>query len=137
MKSLCVRSIVSFLIAGATVTLSMGQAVTGTPPFASFSGGPFDLINLASLNSHFGVPVIAKPGRGMSFSYTLSYDSSIWSPVANVWTPVQNWGWRGVTEVATGYLTYRTQMTRCAGTTISEGLFFWTYSGFVYHDAFG
>src|SRR6266705_6043825 len=77
------------------------QVTTGTPPFGSFGGGP-DVINLANLNSHITIPVLHKAGRGLNFTYDLSYESSVWYPVgasgSQTWQPVQNWGWRGQTE---------------------------------------
>src|SRR2546422_5232119 len=83
---------------------SSAQVPTGTPPFGSFGGGP-DVINLANLNSHITIPVLHKPGRGTNFNYDMSYDSSVWYPVTSggttTWQPVQNWGWRGQTEIAT------------------------------------
>jgi hypothetical protein len=38
------------------------QVQTGTPPFASYSGGP-DIINLGNLNAHLTVPIVQKAGR--------------------------------------------------------------------------
>ena len=120
--------------------LALAQPTPGLPPFGSFSGGPFDTINNANLNVHFGIPVFSRAGRGIPFSYTLTYDSSVWSPVSatgsSVWTPVGNWGWAGVTQVETGYITYSTTQSSCTpnGTT----WYYWnTYSGFIYHDTFG
>ncbi|MGA7630598.1 MAG: hypothetical protein WCB11_07510, partial [Terriglobales bacterium] len=54
-----------FIIAG-TGVLS-GQVATGTPPFGSFGGGPFDTVNLGNLNVHFAIPVLNKAGRGLPF----------------------------------------------------------------------
>src|ERR1700676_2299881 len=89
-------------------SFASAQVATGTPQYGSFGGGPFDTVNLGNLNVHFAIPVLHKAGRGMPFTYDLSYDSSIWTPVTsnNVtqWQPVANWGWRGATEVATGYV---------------------------------
>src|SRR5712692_5132389 len=89
--------------------LGAGQVQTGTPPFGSFGGGPFDTMNLGNLNVHFAIPVVNKAGRGMAFPYNLSYDNSVWYPVgvsgSQNWQPVQNWGWRGQTEIAVGYVT--------------------------------
>src|SRR6266581_6270843 len=86
--------------------VASAQVATGTPPFGSFGGGP-DVINLANLNSHIAIPVIHKAGRGTNFTYDLSYDSSVWYPVGSgsttSWQAVYKWGWRGQTEVATGY----------------------------------
>src|SRR5437879_10054315 len=90
----------ALVLASAEVVL--GQVQTGTPPFGSFGGGP-EVINLGNLNAHWTIPVIHKPGRGINFTYDLSYDTSVWYPVGGTWQPVQNWGWRGQTEAATGY----------------------------------
>jgi len=75
--------------------IAVGQVTSGIPRFGSFGGGPFDVVNLGSLNVHFAVPVIHKAGRGLPFSYDLAYDSSIWTPVtvngSKVWQPANNW----------------------------------------------
>src|ERR1700693_1453063 len=93
-------------------SFASAQVATGTPQYGSFGGGPFDTVNLGNLNVHFAIPVLHKAGRGMAFTYDLSYDSSIWTPVTNSgvtqWTPATNWGWRGATEARTGYLSYQT-----------------------------
>ena len=96
-------------------------------PFGSFGGGP-DSVNLGSLNVHLDVPVVNKAGRGMPFTYTLSYDSSVYYPNAATWTPVTNWGWRGVTEVETGYLDYKETSIQCDQNFDR----YWTYTNFVY-----
>src|SRR5437763_16778075 len=94
---------------GLTAEIASAQVPTGTPPLGSFGGGP-DVINLANLNSHIDIPVLRRPGRGTNFTYDLSYDSSVWYPVTSggvtSWQPVTNWGWRGQTESATGYISY-------------------------------
>jgi YD repeat-containing protein len=69
-------------------TLSFSQA-TGTPTFSSIQGGP-DAINLGNLNVHWSFPVFGRPGRGLSFSYALSLDSSVWSVIPG--TPTNMWG---------------------------------------------
>src|SRR5258708_33306606 len=105
------RLIVPMVLFSFTLGQLEAQVPTGTPPFGSFGGGP-DVINLANLNSHIVVPVLHKPGRGTNFTYDLSYDSSVWYPVTSgsttTWTPVLGWGWRGQTEVATGYISFST-----------------------------
>ena len=98
------------LILAATTAVAQ-QPATGVPPLSTFSGGSFDSVNLANLNVHFTIPVFSKPGKGIPFDYALTYDSLIWVPVnpsgASQWWPVNsNWGWRAVTEAATGYVTY-------------------------------
>lgn len=81
---------------------AFGQVATGTPPFGSFGGGPFDTVNLGNLNVHFAIPVLHKAGRGMPFTYDLNYDSSVWTPTSvngvMTWVPDSNFGWRGSTE---------------------------------------
>ncbi len=114
---------------------SQAQVATGAPLFGSFGGGPFDIVNLGNLNVHFAIPVVEKAGRGMPFTYDLSYDSSIWYPVTcssgQCWTPVSNFGWRGVTEAATGFVS---SSTANGGTQGNCTLTIFTYS---YHDTFG
>src|SRR5258708_6047053 len=99
-------------------TSASAQVATGTPPFSSVAGGP-DVINLANLNSHIDIPVLQKPGRGTNFTYDLSNDSSVWYPVTSggitSWQPVRNWGWRGQTEAATGYVSYSQIVFNCSG----------------------
>ena len=120
------------------VQVCFGQGpVTGTPPFGSFGGGPFDTINLGNLNVHFAVPVLNKAGRGMPFSYNLSYDSSVWYPVGTVgsqtWTPVFNWGWMAQTAVHTGYVSYTFRLVNCD----TQGEQYRVWDNFVYVDPWG
>jgi RHS repeat-associated protein len=138
-----IRASYAFFLFAAIAALfplsASGQVATGNPPFASFGGGPFDTVNLANLNVHFGIPVISKAGRGIPFSYTLVYDSSVWYPVGSsgsqIWTPVANFGWAGQTQVSTGYVSYISSQFECFDGTQK-------YSspeanGFQYHDPFG
>src|SRR5438132_1359709 len=71
------------------------NAIPGLPPFGSFSGGPFDVVNNANLNVHFEIPLLSKAGRGLPFNYPDRYDSTIWTIAGNAWTPttVTIWGW--------------------------------------------
>ncbi len=81
------------------------QGVTGTPPFASFSGGPFDIVNNANLNVHFTIPILSKAGRGGQVNYGVTYDSSIWAPTEGYWVPATytaNWGWTSVGQALFG-----------------------------------
>jgi YD repeat-containing protein len=114
-----------------------GQVATGVPPFGSFSSGSFDTVNNANLNVHFAIPIVNKAGRGMPFTYTLSYDSAVWYPLNGVWTPVANWGWRGVTEVATGYLSHSTSQRHCIDPNTGFLAFYNLYGNWTYHDSFG
>jgi RHS repeat-associated protein len=125
---------VIFAVAGASGQVSF--PATGTPPFGSFGGGPFDIVNLGNLNTHFAIPVLHKAGRGTPFTYDLSYDTSVWAPVTSsgttAWTPAPNWGWRGITEASTGYVA---ELTADGGSD-GHGCDILIYS-FVYHDTFG
>ncbi len=114
---------------------AVSQVATGMPPLNSFAGGPFDIVNLGNLNVHLSVPLLHKAGRGIPFTYDLNYDTAIWSPATvdgvTTWTPAPNWGWKGVTEVTTGYISY----------TITEGsdgmgCDTFTYA-LTYHDPLG
>jgi RHS repeat-associated protein len=129
-----------FLIAAMMTGAVSAQVSTGLTPFGSFGGGPFDTVNTGNLNVHFAIPVLHKAGRGVPFSYDLSYDSSVWAPVTasgvTQWQPDSNWGWRAATEAATGWVGWTLTVTFCpdpprrGGTTD-------TYSNWVYHDRFG
>lgn len=55
------------------VATARAQVLTGTPPFGSFGGGP-DIVNLANNNVRRNFGVLNKPGRGLPFSYTVTYD---------------------------------------------------------------
>ena len=121
------------LLASLLPSSTFAQVTAGTPPFGSFSGGP-EIINNANLNAHWTIPVLHNPGRGTNFTYDLSYDSSVWYPVGS-WQPVQNWGWRAITEILTGYVTYSTVSRRCFVETQYE--YWYVYSNWTYHDPFG
>jgi RHS repeat-associated protein len=93
------------------------QTQTGTPRFASFGGSSFDVINLGNLNVHLEFPVFSRPGRGVSFSYKLKYDSSIWSLAGTApsqsWVPASNSGWSNQTDGLLGQISYSTSQTKC------------------------
>lgn len=126
--------VVALLMSSAS---ARSQVVTGLPPYGSFSGGPFDTVNNANLNVHFAVPVFAKAGRGLPFSYILTYDSAVLFPASvngNLqWQPVSNWGWNGVTQVVTGYITYVTTPGFCF--IHKNQVNFNVYSNFIYYDS--
>jgi RHS repeat-associated protein len=123
------------LIALSWATSSLCQVATGTYPFGTFENKGFETINVGNLNVHFEIPVLNKTGRGLSFYYNLAYDSSVWYPTSvsgsNVWTPVQSFGWKGDTEIATGYLSYSTVVYE------SRTCVYTVYTDWVYHDPFG
>ena len=81
----------------ALLSVSSAQVPTGTPPFGSFGGGPFDVVNLGTLNAHFDINVLTKAGRVTPFTYDITYDTSIWYPTvvngSEAWQPVAGYGW--------------------------------------------
>jgi RHS repeat-associated protein len=131
------RLFIFFVLTTLLIYPANGQVATGIPPFSSIGGGSSDAINLGNLNVHVGVPILSKAGRGLPLTYAMSYDSSVWYPSGGVWTPVQNWGWRGITEAAVGYVTYNVQLkyTFC-GQPPTRTLDNY-YSNWVYHDTNG
>ena len=99
-------------------TATLGQSsVTGTPPFASFQSGPFGTLNLGNLNVHLVIPVVSKAGRGTPFNFSLSYDSTVWTPVTSgsvtSWQSAGNWGWTTLTAAAFGSVTTASYTATC------------------------
>jgi YD repeat-containing protein len=135
------RSLYVFGLLVFAARITTAQVVTGTPPFDSFGGGP-DVINLANVNVHLDVPVLNKPGRGTNLTYDLTYDSSVWYPVGSSgsqsWQPVSAFGWQGLTNGNSGYITYQT--TYNSSTCYNGGptpYSWWTCSNFIYFDQYG
>jgi len=92
------------------------QVATGIPAFNDVTAGQPDLINIGNLNIHLTIPIVHRPGRGLSFNYDLTYDSSVWYPVGSSgsesWQPASsNWGWSN--SAGTGHYTYQTTTTPC------------------------
>jgi RHS repeat-associated protein len=120
-----------------------GQVATGFPPFGSFSGGP-DIIDNANGNVHLTIPVFSRPGRGVSFSYALAYDSSIWSPYGagyyGVWSPPTGglWGWAAQSTSGAGSYFYSQTQACCPGQhcnpDLGTGTYYNKYTGWVYID---
>lgn len=141
-RSGCVVRIQLLFVLGALLlpVFSMAQTATGAQPLGSITSGP-DAINLGNLNIHYAFPVFSRPGRGINFTYVLTYDNSIYQPIVSgsttTWTPVTNFGWRGQTEVATGYVAEKSFTTTCfiSGTHDFGGST--TTTGYTYHDPFG
>ena len=84
------------LLLGSSICFAQ-QLITGIPPFSTTTGGSFDAIDLANLNVHFSIPIFSRPGKGIPFNYSLTYNSLIWYPVTSggttSWQPVTNRGW--------------------------------------------
>jgi RHS repeat-associated protein len=134
MKSfLCLFSCVVVLFAA---SFSYAQVSIGNQPLGSFASSP-DVTNLGNLNVHYTFPVFSKPGRGMPFNYSLSFDNSIWSPVAGVWTPVANWGWRDPTGAFAGAVFSSITTRHCTDPDTGNQVFY-TFTTFrSYQDNFG
>ena len=120
-------------------SFGIAQSSTGTPAFATFSGGALDSINLSNLNNHVSIPLFGKPGRGMAFVYGMSFDNSVWTPMLDIngvrhWEPGSNFGWRGTTEAFAGYVSYTAGPRTCV---VPPGQPTTFYNGFTYHDPGG
>ena len=106
-----------------------------SPPFGSMSAGVFDKVNNANLNVHFAIPVLVKAGRGLPLNYLLTYDNMVWRYNNNVWNPVTQWGWRGITETLLGVVTYDQTQGSC--TSGGNTYFYNIYSDWDYHGPDG
>jgi RHS repeat-associated protein len=117
------------------------QVQTGTPPFSKIGGGPADEVDLANLNVHLDVPIVNKAGRGISFTYTLGYDNSTWTPVGSsgsqTWVPAENWGWSVESAAATGEITYQQTMQQVQCYPSGNWGYLTTEENFSYIDPFG
>ena len=96
---------------------SSGQVATGTPPFGSFGGGPFDTVNLGNLNVHFSVPIFEQARKRNRVYIQPSVRQLTMDACrclrSTVWQPAANWGWQGQTEVTTGYIIYSSKANKC------------------------
>ena len=109
---------VSVFLLGLFTSWLHAQVATGIYPLGTFAGGP-DVVNLQNLNDHFTFNILHKPGVQMPFTFSISYDSAIWKPVAGAWTPTGNWGWNTQTNAFSGYTTYKLGGGICPGTRCS------------------
>ncbi len=138
----------TFLLLGITLMLvgmAESQVDIGTPRFSDLGGGPFDRVNLGNLNVHFVVPILQKAGRGLSFNYNLTYDSSIWQPVTSgsskSWVRLTSntWGWtssmRGGGQVTDSQTVDQEPCVGPNGLQKTETTT--TTSNFIYFDGFG
>jgi RHS repeat-associated protein len=111
---------------------------TGLPLFGSFSGGP-DIVNNADLNVHYEIPIREKSGL-VPFYYILTYDSSVWHPVgtsgSQTWQFAPNMGWRVLTPVVTGSVTFSETQQSCFDRA-GNMYYYNRYSNFSYTDPRG
>ena len=134
-------SLLLYVVTSLLSSPASAQVATGTPPFGSFSSGA-DIVNVGNLNDHQTMPILHKPGRGMNFTYDLSYDSSVWYAVTSgsttSWQPVSNLGWRGQTEMAVGYVSHVGSVLRtCKDRSGNIIGYEFETSNWVYHDQWG
>jgi len=137
------RVISLLVLSVVTAGTARAQVTTGTPPFGSFSGAP-DIVNNANLNVRWSIPVLVKGGRQTPLSYSLGYDSSVWYPVGSagsqVWTPVTDWGWKGISDMRqglTGIVTYSSSL-QSGLCPLDNKRYWWTiYYNWAYRDLWG
>jgi RHS repeat-associated protein len=107
------------------------EFIPGLPPFGSFSGGPFDIVNNSNLNVHFEIPVLNKAGRDLPFNYPDRYESTVWHVDGSAWSPKTGWGWpNGAFDPSLGYVYYSTTQGSCSsgGTNYTYHIYsYWHY----------
>lgn len=134
-----IRSIAFGFFVGLMCISANSQVQVGSYSFETADSKGFDVINVGNLNVHFNLPIVSKAGRGLPFSYSLGYDSSVWFPydagAGPAWTNTQAFGWLGDTATMTGYIEYNTE----AEIGFWHGLECWnyTYDAFKYIDPWG
>ena len=138
------KLIIALLLSTASVVSAQVQAKR--PPFDTYGGGPFDVVDLGNLTVYFSIPVLHTAGRGTPFLYDISYNSQVWSPVTvsgtKQWKPADAFGWTNISNAGTGgYITY--SVTYNSGTCPINPPYSYgswsqtTYNNFVYHDSLG
>ena len=120
------------------------DVVTGTPPFGTFQSFGPSVLNLGNLNTQIAIPIFSRPGRGAGLSYSLVYDNSVWAPHFDTvpvemwtWQPRPQFGWHGISEGVTGYLSYDENVQPCPGPPPKPPGQIKILTKFVYHDALG
>jgi len=131
--------LICFLLACVLTTAAQSNSGVGVYAFGSFGGGPFDAVNIGNLNVHFAIPILSKAGRGIPFEYSLVYDSLVWTPVqvgaTKRWQPRVGWGWTGINEAITGYVSYTEVLNEC--NDYYGRLIYYNLYTFFYTDASG
>ncbi|MGA3324108.1 MAG: hypothetical protein ABSF45_06515 [Terriglobia bacterium] len=135
-----------FVVLWACPWPSAAQIVTGLPPFGSFSGGP-DVVNNINHNDHITIPVAHRAGRGIPFSYALTYDSSVWTPYSagyyGAWSPSTSyWGWSAQSSGMFGSYHFNATQALCPGvkgTCVNNGTCTYVneYNNWSYTDPSG
>jgi hypothetical protein len=129
--------LVSLSLFGVLASPVWAQAPTaevqlGTARYGSF-GGSVDVLNLATLNAHFVIPILHKPGRGLPFDYDLTYDTTVWQVEYSqqlgtyYWNPIPGWGWNA-SALNVGFQTAVSGYDTSGDVWVCEN---------AYHDGFG
>jgi RHS repeat-associated protein len=107
----------------------------GAPMYGSFDGSNVARVNLQNLNATMVFPLAGSRGRGLSASFSISYNSSLWSK-ASAWSPVfdksgaASWGWNK--NHFMGWVDYQVAHAHCTGDPVGLNLGTTTYSNFSY-----
>ena len=138
MRTLATGLLLSLLCA---CVAAQGPA-TGYPVYGSFENGSFDSTNLQDLNTFFQIPIVASAGRGVNFSFAITYNSAMWtnSGYLGAWSPatiqaIPNWGWR--LNPSLGNFVYYTNDTGCWYDHETEWGSYTNYSDFAWWDTQG
>lgn len=95
-------------------------------------------VNAANLDFHFTVPIVAKPGRGVPFTYALTYNSDTANTIGAV--PVIA-GWMATGTASGGMVNYNTSFRWCTYYNPynhqGQQIEYVVYSGFQYVDVSG
>jgi RHS repeat-associated protein len=114
---------------------------TGKPSFTTAAEVEMGFINMGNGNLHIEIPLTSSPERGgRGFTAKLAYDSRIWQPVSNgtssTWQPTNvstsKAGWRLVTNVDPGIISYTYAPVTCGGTLLNQ-----VWLNFVWTDPNG
>lgn len=126
------KTFVAVLLLIVTSLFSAAQQPTGSPQFDSFQKvAPGVLVNLGNLDVHVSVPIFARNGNGLPFSYSWEYDNEIWYDNGTGWHPTN--GWSGLEGVPVQYsLNYGD--TRTTYGTCTDGQTSYQLSNFVWVD---
>src|SRR5882672_9511314 len=105
------------------------------PMYGSFDGDNIVRVNLQNLNVTTVFPFAGGQGRGLSASFSISYNTSLWSK-GSAWSPVfdksgaASWGWNKNHFV--GWVDYQVAHAHCTGDPVGLNLGTTTYSNFSY-----
>lgn len=102
MKPVDVIPAILVLLIANPLAQAQSVASNGTPNFGSFSGGP-DVINESNLNIHYTVPVFARAGVSLPFSYSLPVDNGAWYKYIDVYANY-HWGFDQSTAQPVGVM---------------------------------